>query len=170
MKRFVRAAFFAGALSLATHAAIASDAHVPDTEAARKSADVIARAERLLGEYITACTAGEMPAMRQITTIDLRVEQALEEPGAFLTLHGSTSAACDALGAAGARLEDFWILPTNDPSAVFVHAEGRLALLELREERIARVVSYGASPAGPACSAISASTERNVSSLTGLTK
>jgi hypothetical protein len=175
MKHTVPTALLAAALSLASYTAQASDApllgaHVPDTEAARKSADLIAKAEKVLGAYLTACTAGETPTLRQITTIDLRVDQALEEPGAFLTFHGSTSAACDALGATGARLEDYWILPTNDETAVFVHAEGRLALLELRDERIARVVNYGSTPAGPACAAISASTERSVSSLTGLTK
>jgi hypothetical protein len=170
MKHTVPTALLAAALSLASYTTQASGAHVPDTEAARNSADLIAKAEKVLGAYVAACTAGETPALKQITTIDLRVDQALDEPGAFLTFHGSTAAACDALGATGARLEDYWILPTNDSTAVFVHAEGRLALLELRDERIARVVNYGSTPAGPSCSAISASTERNVSSLTGLTK
>jgi hypothetical protein len=175
MKTSIPAALLAAALSIASHVTQASEAplpgaHVPDTEAARKSADLIARAEKVLSAYLAACSAGETPALRQITTIDLRVDQALEEPGAFVTYHGSTTAACDAFGASGASLEDYWILPTNDETAVFVHAEGRLALLELRDERIARVVNYGARPSGPACSAISASTERNVSSLTGLTK
>jgi hypothetical protein len=175
MKHRITTALLAAALSLASYTTQASEppvagAHVPDTEAARKSADLIAKAEKVLGAYLAACSAGETPVLRQITTIDLRVDQALEEPGAFLTYHGSTAAACEALGANGARLQDYWILPTNDETAVFVHAEGRLALLELHNDRIARVVNYGSQPAGPACSAISASTERNVSSLTGLTK
>lgn len=170
MKHTFPTALLAAALSLASYSTHASGAHVPDTEAARKSSDLIAKAEKVLAAYVAACTAGESPALKEITTIDLRVDQALEEPGAFLTFHGSTAAACDALGASGARLENYWILPTNDETAVFVHAEGRLALLELRGERIARVVNYGSTPSGPACSAISASTDRNVSSLTGLTK
>jgi hypothetical protein len=170
MKHTVPTALLAAALSLASYSTQASGAHVPDTDAARKSADLIAKAEKVLGTYLAACAAGESPALYLITTIDLRVDQALEEPGAFLTNHGSTAAACDALGATGASLDDYWILPTNDETAVFVHAEGRLALLEIRDERIARVVNYGSTPAGPACSAISASTDRSVSSLTGLTK
>jgi sensor domain CHASE-containing protein len=61
-------------------------------------------------------------------------------------------------------------LPTDRQAEKVLGVEGRLALLELRDERIARVVNYGSTPAGAACSAISASTERSVSSLTGLTK
>jgi hypothetical protein len=159
MKALVTAALCYGLLSLAPQTASASDvpvsashgARVPDTNAARVSADLIARAERAIDAYVTACAKREAQALIDVTTADVRLEYALEEPGTFFSIDASSiNAGCGSLFYGEARLTNWWILPTNETSSVFVQydtAEGpQLALVEMRGERIARIVSYSGMP------------------------
>jgi hypothetical protein len=148
MTRLVTTAVFAALLGLSAHAASASDVQVPDTDAARASADLIASAKRALTGFVAACATGEDEWLGKLTTDDVRIEYALEEPGTFLSIDASSG--CGALNGPDGRLENLWILPTNDTSSVFVQydtGEGRrLALVEMRGDRIARMVSYASAP------------------------
>src|SRR5262249_32639833 len=85
-------------------------AHVPDTVAAHRAADLIARAEHAISAYLTAT--------------ETRNQQ----------------------------VSNLWIFPTGDDSSVFIQYDVRgpgnsspqrqLALLEMRGERIARMVNF----------------------------
>src|SRR5689334_4372806 len=69
----------------------ALEAHVPQTEAAHKWADLISRTERALGGYVAACTSGESRALARVTTDDLHVEYTLGEPGTYLVMDSGTA-------------------------------------------------------------------------------
>jgi hypothetical protein len=120
-------------------------ARTPQTDAARQSVDLLARAEHAIGGYVAACASGELRTLSDVTTKDARIEYALDEPGAFLAVDVETADCGAILG-----LSNLWILPTGDASSVFVHydtpAGHQLALVEMRDERIARIVSYSGAP------------------------
>jgi hypothetical protein len=130
-------------------------AHVPQTAAARNWADLIARTERALGGYVAACASGEGRGLGRVTTDDLRVDYTLREPGSTLGVDGSSPDGCAAIGGIEARTSNLWIFPTN-ASVVFIQydarsADGanpqrRLALVEMRGERISRIVNFAAPP------------------------
>ena len=131
-------------------------AHVPQTAAARKWADLIARTERALGGYVAACASGEGRALSRVTTDDLHIEYTLNEPGTYLTVDGSNApAGCAAMTGLAARTSNVWIFPTNS-AVVFVQfdapavggapSQRQLALVEMRGERIARIVNFSATP------------------------
>jgi len=134
----------------------AVSAHVPHTAAARNWADLIARTERALGGYVAACASGKGRALSRVTTDDLRIEYTLREPGSYVGVDGSSSPDnCAAIGGIGARTSNLWIFPTN-ASVVFIQydaptADGanpqrQLALVEMRGERISRIVNFAAPP------------------------
>lgn len=158
-------------LALYGNAARASDlaeahaikAHVPQTEAARKWADLITRTEHALGGYVAACASGNEQALRHVTTDDLHVEYTLGEPGTYLVLDSGTSpAGCAAMGGLVTRTSDVWIFPTNS-AAVFVQfdvpSQRQLALVEMRGDRIARIVNFSAPPPAMPKEVLSASNE-----------
>jgi hypothetical protein len=131
-------------------------AQVPETAAARKWAGLIARTERALGGYVNACVSGEGRALSRVTTDDLHIEYTLNEPGTYLTVDGANaSAGCAAMAGLLARTSYVWIFPTNS-AAVFVQfdapasagapSQRQLALVEMRGERIARIVNFSAPP------------------------
>ena len=131
-------------------------AHVPQTAAAHKWADLIARTERALGGYVEACVSGEGGALGRVTTDDLHIEYTLNEPGNYLIVDGSNaSAGCAAMAGLLSRTSYVWIFPTNS-AAVFVQfdapagagapSQRQLALVEMRGERIARIVNFSATP------------------------
>jgi hypothetical protein len=131
-------------------------AHVPQTAAARKWSDLIARTERALGGYAAACASGEGRALRQVTTDDLHIEYTLNEPGTYLTVDGANaSAGCAAMAGLTSRTSNVWIFPTNSavvfvqfdaPNAAGAPSQRQLALVEMRGERIARIVNFSATP------------------------
>ena len=131
-------------------------ARVPQTAAARKWSDLIARTERALGGYVNACVSGEGRALSRVTTDDLHIEYTLNEPGTYLTVDGANaSAGCAAMAGLLSRTSYVWIFPTNS-AAVFVQfdappsagapSQRQLALVEMRGERIARIVNFSAPP------------------------
>jgi hypothetical protein len=155
----------AALLTLATGAragdlvdAHAIKAHVPQTQNARKWADLIARTERALGGYAAACSAGEGQALSLVTTNDLHIEYTLGEPGTYLTVDGSNApAGCAAMVGLNTRTSNVWIFPTNSsvvfvqfdaPAAAGAPSQRQLALVEMRGERIARIVNFSVTPAG----------------------
>jgi hypothetical protein len=131
-------------------------AHVPQTANARKWADLIARTERALGGYVAACATGEGRALRQVTTDDLHIEYTLNEPGTYLTVDGGDAqAGCAAMAGLTSRTSNVWIFPTNSavmfvqfdaPTAAGAPSQRQLALVEMRGERIARIVNFSATP------------------------
>ena len=74
-------------LTATVHTGFAAEAtHVPATALAAANADLIARADRALRDYVAACSTGDDEAMARIVTSDAVVEYALKEPGTYLTV------------------------------------------------------------------------------------
>jgi len=126
------------------------------------SANLIARADRALRDYVAACSSGDIEALARIVTSDAVVEYALEEPGTYLAveaaaLSGNRSGSSKQTGTA-AHISNLWIYPTSDSNVVFVHYTTRsnvrspgqlpdfehLALLEMRGDRIFKMRKLGA--------------------------
>ena len=136
-------------------------AKTPHIAAAQKAGRVMSHAQRAITTYIDACATRDAPRLHSVTTDDVRIEYALEDPGTYLTLDAaSLTAACAAqadASSAGPRIANLWIFPTSDANAVFVQynvstgaAEGaphrQLALVEMRGERISRMLNYSGAP------------------------
>ena len=136
--------------------------HPPATPQAAASANLIARADRALRDYVAACSTGNEEAIARILTIDAVVEYALEEPGTYLTVEAAALSAHRSVVAeparTGAHISNLWIFPTSDSNTVFIHytigsgvrspAElpdsEHLALLEMRGDRIFKMRMLGA--------------------------
>ena len=129
---------------------------VPASPQAATSANLIARADRALRDYVAACSTGNEEAIARILTIDAVVEYALEEPGTYLAVEVAALSANRSGNAkqtrSGAHISNLWIFPTPDSNTVFVHytigsdvrssAEPdseHLALLEMRGDRIVKI-------------------------------
>jgi len=130
--------------------------HVPATPQAAASANLIARADRALRDYVAACSTGDDEVIARIVTSDAMVEYALEEPGTYLAVEAAALSAKRSGNAkqtrSGAHISNLWIFPTPDSNTVFVHytigsdvrssAEPdseHLALLEMRGDRIVKI-------------------------------
>jgi hypothetical protein len=135
----------------------AESVHVPATPQAAASANLIARADRALRDYVAACSTGDDEAVAHIVTSDAMVEYALEEPGTYLAVE-ATALRANRSGnteqtRSGAHISNLWIFPTPDPNTVFVHytigsdvrspaelpESEHLALLEMRGNRIRKI-------------------------------
>ena len=143
-------------------------AQVPQTAAARKWADLITRTERALGAYVAACASGEGRVLSRVTTDDLHIEYTLGEPGTYLVMDGGdgSSAGCAAMAGLSSRTSNVWIFPTNSsvvfvqfdaPMAAHAPSQRQLALVEMRGERIARIVNFSAPPPAAAGDLLTAS-------------
>jgi len=131
--------------------------YVPATPHAAASANVIARANRALRDYVVACSAGDDEAIARIVTSDAVVEYVLEEPGTYLGVEAAAlSADCSSnakQAGAGASVSNLWIFPTSDSNTVFVKyttSPGdpeHLALLEMRGDRIFKMRNFSPAPA-----------------------
>src|SRR5882757_2484759 len=103
----------------------AETVHVPATPQAAASADLIARVDRALRDFVAACSAGDDEVIARTVTSDAVIEYALDEPGTYraieaVTLSAVRSADAEPTGT-GSRISKLWIFPTNDPNVVFVH-------------------------------------------------
>ena len=148
-------------LTVTTHTGFAADAtHVPATALAAANADLIARADRALRGYVTACSTGDEEAMARIVTSDAVLEYGLKEPGTYLRVEAAALIAKRSVNAqpteTGAHVSTLWIFPTPDSNVVFVKytiaSDGRspaqvsdfehLALLEMRGDRIFKMRNF----------------------------
>jgi cytochrome c len=145
------------AFSLAADVAMCADetAQVPSTAAARTSAKLISRAERAINGFVAACVTRDARALSSVTTNQVRVEYALDEPGTYLSMDESSLLAACAANNSDSRVSNLWIFPTNDANTVFVqydaqstdsNSRGQLALVELNGDRISRMVNFAALP------------------------
>ena len=158
MKRYQLLAPFLGvALTLAADIAMCADnkPNVPSTAAAQTSAKLISRAERAINGFVAACAVRDARGLSNVTTSQVRVEYALDEPGTYLSMDASSLLAACAANNAGSRVSNLWIFPTNDANTVFVQydaqstetgSHGQLALVELKGDRIARMLNFAAVP------------------------
>ena len=140
----------------------AEPAQVPAIPQSAASANLIARADRALRDYVAACSSGDNEAFARIVTSDAVVEYALEEPGTYLAVEAAALSAKHSgnskLTGAEAHISNLWIYPTSDSNVVFVHYTTRsdvrspaqlpdsehLALLEMRGDRIFKMRNLGA--------------------------
>jgi len=153
-------------LTMTVQAGCAAEAvHVAATSPAAASANLIARADRALRDYVAACSSGDNEAFARSVTSDAVVEYALEEPGTYLAVEAavlSTNRSGNSKQTGtGAHISNLWIYPTSDSNVVFVHYTTRsdvrspaqlpdsehLALLEMRGDRIFKVRMLGANAA-----------------------
>ena len=154
MKRYQLLAPFLGvALTLAADIAMCADdkLNVPHTAAAQTSAKLISRAERAINGFVAACAVRDARRLSDVTTSQVRVEYALDEPGTYLSMDASSLLAACAANNAGSRVSNLWIFPTNDANTVFVQydaqstetgSHGQLALVELKKgDRISQECS-----------------------------
>jgi cytochrome c len=158
MKRYHLLAPVIGmALTFAADVALCADdtARVPSTPAAQASAKLISRAERAINGFVAACVAHDSRALGGVTTNQVRVEYALDEPGTYLSMDASSLLAACAANNSGSHISNLWIFPTNDVNTVFVQydapsgesgSRGQLALVELNGDRISRMVNFAALP------------------------
>jgi hypothetical protein len=86
------------------------------------------------------------------------VDYALEEPDTYLSMsQPSLTSSCAIFGGEQTRVANLWIFPTADGKSVFVRYEVRdsvsstshehLSLLEMRGDRIARLLNFSSMPA-----------------------
>jgi len=126
------------------------------------SADLLARADRALRDYVTASSTGDTEAFGRLFTNDAVVEYALDEPGTYLAVAAAALSANRVSNSQqtgpGAHISSLQIFPTPDSNTVFVHyttsADVRtpgevppsehLALLEMRGDRIFKMRKLGA--------------------------
>jgi len=162
------------ALAFAAGAANASEmAQVPQTAAAKAAAGVILKAERAIIGYVSACASNDAHDLKGVLTEDARIEFATDEPGTYLSIDASSWAAgCAANVRSGdsPRMSNLWIFPTLDADVVFVQydvpapagavLERQLVLLEMRGERIARMVNFTSASTASVTRAASASLAR----------
>jgi hypothetical protein len=140
----------------------AKPAQVPAIPQSAASANLIARADRALRDYVAACSSGDVEAFARIVTSDAVVEYALEEPGTYLAVEAAALSAkrsgnSKQMGTGG-HISNLWIYPTSDSNTVFVHYTTRsdvrspaplpdsehLALLEMRGDRVFKMRNLGA--------------------------
>jgi hypothetical protein len=139
------------------HLPAAEPAYVPATPEAAASANLIARADRALRDYVAACSTGDDEGIARIVTRDAMVEYTLEEPGTYLAVEAAalnTNRSGNAKRTRpGAHISNLWIFPTPDSNTVFVHYttssdvrsaadhpdSEHLALVEMRGDRIAKI-------------------------------
>ena len=142
-------------LTVTAHTGFATEAtHVPATPLAAANADLIARADRALRDYVAACSTGDDETIARIVTSDAAVEYVLEEPGTYLGVEAAAlSADCSSnakQAGAGASISNLWIFPTSDSNTVFVkYTTSRgdpehLALLEMRGDQILKMRNFSA--------------------------
>jgi hypothetical protein len=143
--------------SLHHTAAHASDiaARTPNTAATAKWAGLIASTEHALGVYASACAAGKAQSLDRVVTDDLRIEYTLRTPGMFVGTDTSTlQTTCAAMTGLTSRTSDLWIYPTNAgvvfiqydaPASAGAPSQRHLALVEMRGDRIARIVNFSSS-------------------------
>jgi hypothetical protein len=140
----------------------AESAQVAAIPQSATSANLIARADRALRDYVAACSNGDNEAFARIVTSDAMVEYALEEPGTYLAVEAAALSAKRSDNSkrteSGAHVSNLWIFPTSDSNTVFVHYTTRsdvrspaqrpdsehLALLEMRGDRIFEMRNLGA--------------------------
>jgi hypothetical protein len=140
----------------------AMPAQAPAIPQSAASANLIARADRALRDYVAACSSGDIEAFARIVTSDAVVEYALEEPGTYLAVEAAALSAKRSGNSkptgTGAHISNLWIYPTSDANVVFVHYTSRadvrspaqlpdsehLALLEMRGDQVFKMRNLGA--------------------------
>ncbi len=155
---------FGAVLALAADAVLSADvaAQVPRTVAAQTAGDLISRAERAITGFFAACVSRDAQGLNNVTTNDVRIDYTLDDPGTYLSMDASSLiAACAAntlAGNSGSHVANLWIFPTDDANAVFVQYDAparsaeamshrQLALVEMRGDRISRMLNFAAVPA-----------------------
>jgi len=148
-------------LTATVHTGLAAEAtHVPATALAAANADLIARADRALRDYVAACSARDEEAMARIITSDAVIEYALEAPGTYLAVDAAALIAERWAGSEstgiGVQVSELWIFPTPNSNVVFVHyttssdigsatqipGAEHLAVLEMRGDRIFKMRNF----------------------------
>lgn len=136
-------------LALATTFALTSHA-----EGDAGSTEATTAIRDLITNFVSACAANDEQRLREITTDDLRIEYALDTPGTYYGFDSlALSSECSAQNGMESGLANVRVYPTADTQAIFVQYETtgaidfsenrqQLALVELRDKRIARIVNF----------------------------
>jgi hypothetical protein len=149
-------------LVLTAHSGVAAEPiHVFATPEAAASANLIARADHALREYVAACSSSDDEMFARNVASNAMVEYALGEPGTYLAVEAAALCANRSANAgqtrSAAHISNLWIYPTPDSNTVFVNYKidsdvrspseppdsEHLALLEMRGDRILRLRHFG---------------------------
>lgn len=157
--------------ALMTGAALSADvaAQSPRTVVAHAAGDPISRAERAVTDFLAACASHDAQGLHSVTTSDVRIEYMLDDPGTYLSMEAdSLIAECAANAVAdnsGSHVANLRIFPTGDANAVFVQYDApagsvetmshrQLALVEMRGDRISRILNFAGVPPSMVASTI----------------
>jgi len=148
-------------LTVSAHAGFAAEpTHVPATPLAAANADLIARADRALRDYVTACSTGSKEAIARLVTSDAVIEYELEERGTYLKVEAAQLLANRSVNGeptgTGAHISTLWIFPTPHSNVVLtqfriasdVRAPAQvpdaehMAIIEMRGDRIVKMRNF----------------------------
>jgi hypothetical protein len=113
--------------------------------------------EHAIYDFIAACASNDANRLSEITTDDVRIEYALENPGTYYGVDATSLATECSLGSAAAQLANLRIYPTGEEDVVFVEfdmanlatpalVKSHLAIVEMQAHRIARIVNLSSPP------------------------
>ena len=148
-------------LTVIAHSGFAGEpTHVPATALAEANAELIARADRALRDFVGACSSRDKEALARVVTNDAVIEYELEERGSFFKVDPATRIACLSVNSkpTGTRagISELWIFPTPEANVVFVRYTigsdvrsaarlqdtGQLAIIEMRGDRIFKIRNF----------------------------
>lgn len=120
-------------------------------------ASTMAGIEHAISEFIAACASNDANRLSEITTADVRIDYALENPGTYYGVDATSLATECPLASAAAQLANLHIYPTGEEDVVFVEfdmanlatpalVKSHLAIVEMQAHRIARVVHLSSPP------------------------
>jgi hypothetical protein len=136
---------------------VQADSSATSRTTTNERAELTSQVQRTIAAFVAACSAHDAQRLDSITTDDVRIEYALETPGAFLTLDATSLPTDCGIGVRSeGSISRLWIYPTNDANAVFVEFDAtsdssspprrQLALVEMRDAQIARLLNFSAPP------------------------
>jgi hypothetical protein len=125
--------------------------HAEDT--AKETSTSALSIETAIAEFVAACAANDAQRLSDITTPDMRLEYALEDPGTYYGIDvESLVDECSMSAEREAQLSNLHIYPTEDEQVVFVQFQtadlrtpaswkSELAIVEMQANRIARIIN-----------------------------
>jgi hypothetical protein len=138
-------------LAFAVNADVASSPRL-----SAKDPELTTNVRDAIAGYVAACVSHDVQRLDSVTTEDVRLEYALDDPGIYLSVDMTSLLEACARGATGSRLASLSIFPTADANVVFVQYDltaglgdathHQLALVEMRGKRISRMLNYSQAP------------------------
>jgi hypothetical protein len=127
----------------------------PPAAAGAEAGQLSTKFQHALTQFIAGCSSHNSQLLNSVTTDDVRIEYSLDTPGTYLTFDAiSLDIDCGInMESGGSQIRAMRIYPTNDEDVVFVEfdttsdstmapSKRQLALIEMRGEKIARLLNF----------------------------